>query len=1153
VSVPQHVARHAALDPGSLTQRRRHGIVRAVRVLGVLGLSMMSWMNGIVRAHGLPTSEQSRVNLPIETDAQRASREFFESKIRPLLVQRCMGCHGEDLQEGGLRLDAKVGWQRGGDSGPSIVPGKPLDSLLMRAVGYAEKDLRMPPDKELPAHEVELLREWIRKGAYDPRDQELPPRETNTEWDELFQSRLNWWSLQPVQNPAVPEVTRKEWYRDPIDRFVLSAQAAQRLTPAEPASPDVLLRRWSFVLTGLPPSPEQRELFLADWSQNADLACERLVDRLLSSPHYGERFARHWMDVVRYTDTYGYEWDNPAKGSWEYRDYLVRAWNDDLPYDQFVREQLAGDLLKTPRINAALELQENLIGPMFYHLGEHRHGSSLAFNGIHQEMIHNKIDAFSKAFLATTVACSRCHNHKLEAVSQRDYYALAALLMTPRWTTREIDAPNRDVRQIDQLKTLQTAIRDELAQQWKEQAGTPEFVTLAGLKAIVRPDPDTAANKEPLIEEIAHPLWKLTEEGFVIPARWGELQTACKEQVTARTEANKSITVLSDFSTPDLPAGWVLEGRGFLNGYVADGTPLIALEGDRVTDRLLAAGYHSHALSSKLAGSLRLPADQEIPQAHVSLQLAGGEFGGTLVLDANAFQNETVQFFNSTTPVWKTFGDAALINGVAKVTVDVTTAGLNPNFPPRTGLAAGLPHQDLGYDKRSWLSITQICTHDSVSAPKELLEPFATLYDQTPPQDALELEQRLRDWFRAAVERWCSQSLRPGDRAIVDWLLQKKLLLNSAPSDSRLAQLVSEYRQIEQTIAFPRSAMSMDERAVVRAQYPLNIRGNVDTPGESISPAFLSMFHGQDHVAESTGSGRLELAEFLTRPSHPLTARVYVNRVWQWMFGTGLVATSDDFGHLGTKPTHPELLDYLATEFVRQGWSTKTLVRRIALSATFRQSGQASDAAREQDPSQVWLTCYPTRRLEAESIRDALLAVSGRLDPRIGGRPVEPYRTAVDLSKRLLAGPLDGEGRRSLYLKMSIMEPPKFLVGFNLPDLKLPTGRRDATNVPAQALIMLNDPLVQLLAQQWGERLVRGSEATVEARIRQMFVQAYGREPTEAESKRWTSAARELSASAGTESSADAAATESALLKEPAVWTALAHAMFNTKEFLYYR
>jgi hypothetical protein len=1151
MSVQRHFHMDETLD--SESHATRQAIRRAICEVGGLCLLVFTWVGGIAWAEDLPATGSSPANSPIETDLQRSSREFFENKIRPLLVERCIGCHGEDLQEGGLRLDAKVGWQRGGDSGPSIVPGKPLDSLLMRAVGYAEKDLRMPPDKELPAHEVELLREWIRKGAYDPRDQELPPRETNTEWDELFKSRLNWWSLQPVQNPAVPEVTRKKWCRDPIDRFVLSAQAAQRLTPAEPASPDVLLRRWSFVLTGLPPSPEQRELFLADWSQNADLACERLVDRLLSSPHYGERFARHWMDVVRYTDTYGYEWDNPAKGSWEYRDYLVRAWNDDLPYDQFVREQLAGDLLKTPRINAALELQENLIGPMFYHLGEHRHGSSLAFNGIHQEMIHNKIDAFSKAFLATTVACSRCHNHKLEAVSQRDYYALAALLMTPRWTTREIDAPSRDARQIEQLKTLRTAIRDELAQQWKEQVATPEFVTLAGLKAIVRPNPDAAANKEPPIEEIAYPLWKLTEEAVAIPARWGELQTAWKEQVAARTEANKSITVLSDFSTPDLPAGWVLEGRGFLNGYVADGTPLIALEGNRVTDRLLAAGYHSHALSSKLAGSLRLPADQEIPQAHVSLQLAGGEFGGTLVLDANAFQNETVQFFNSTTPVWKTFGDAALINGVAKVTVDVTTAGLNPNFPPRTGLAAGLPHQDLGYDKRSWLSITQICTHDSVSAPKELLEPFATLYDQTPPQDALELEQRLLSWLRGAVERWCSQSLRPGDRAIVDWLLQKKLLPNSALPDSRLAQLVSEYRQIEQTIAFPRSAMSMDERAVVRAQYPLNIRGNVDTPGESISPAFLSMFHGQDHVAESTGSGRLELAEFLTRPSHPLTARVYVNRVWQWMFGTGLVATSDDFGHLGTKPTHPELLDYLATEFVRQGWSTKTLVRRIALSATFRQSGLASDAAREQDPSQVWLTCYPTRRLEAESIRDALLAVSGRLDPRIGGRPVEPYRTAVDLSKRLLAGPLDGEGRRSLYLKMSIMEPPKFLVGFNLPDLKLPTGRRDATNVPAQALIMLNDPLVQLLAEQWGERLVLGLETTVEARIRQMFVQAYGREPTEAELKRWTSAARELSTNAGTESAADLATVESALLKEPTVWTALAHAMFNTKEFLYYR
>ena len=1115
---------------------------------------------------------------PVETEEQRRQREFFENQIRPLLIKRCESCHGSDLQEGGLRLDARVGWQRGGESGPAILPGKPVDSLLMRAVGYAEKDLRMPPDKELPVQEVQLLREWIRTGAFDPRDQDLPRSEHVGEWDEQFRSRLNWWSLQPVRRPDLPEVRQADWCRDPIDRFVLSALEKKGLAPADAADPETLLRRWSFVLTGLPPSVAQRERFLADWAQDPERAAERQVDELLSSPHYGERFARHWMDVVRYTDTYGYEWDNPAKGSWEYRDYLVRAWNEDLPYDQFVREQLAGDLLATQRLNGQLQLQEQLIGPMFYHLGEHRHGSSLAFNGIHQEMIHNKIDAFSKAFLATTVACARCHHHKLEAVSQRDYYALAAMFMTPRWTTREIDAPSRSADQIAQLRSLKAEIRDELAKLWNEAAAQPGFASFAQLKSIVRPPagappapataPGTAPAKEPPLEEIAYPLWKLTEDGIAIPGRWTELQTAWKVQVAARQEQNRSITVLSDFSTPDLPAGWVVEGQGFLTGYVPDGMPLIALEGNRVADRLLAAGYHSHALSSKLAGSLRLPAEHLIPQAHVSLQLAGGEYGGTLVLDANAFQNETVQFFNTTAPAWKTFADAALINGVTQVTVDVTTAGLNPNFPPRTGLAAGLPHQDPGYDKRSWLSVTRICTHDSATPPKDLLEPFAALYAQPPPQDPAELEQRLRSWFSGAVQRWASQTARPGDRAIVDWLLQKQLLPNIAPGESRLAQLTQQYRQVEQSLPFPRSAMSMDERSATRVRYPLNVRGNVDTLGEPIAPAMLSMFGGADPVAHSPGSGRLELAEFLIQPTHPLTSRVYVNRVWQWMYGTGLVATPDDFGHLGAAPSHPELLDDLASEFVRDGWSTKKLIRRIALSATFRQSGLASAAAKEKDPSQTWLSCYPTRRLEAESLRDAMLAVSGRMEAQIGGRPIEPYRTAVDLSKRLLAGPLDGAGRRSLYLKMSIMEPPKFLVGFNLPDLKLPTGRRDATNVPAQALMMLNDPLVQRLAEQWADRLLRGAEPTVEQRVQQMFIQAYGREPTASERDRWARAARELHANpdptaadssaelsqgGGTNSSGTSTREEAAVLADRNVWLTLTHAIFNTKEFLYYR
>ncbi len=395
---------------------------------------------------------------------------FFETKVRPLLVERCLECHGEKKQKGGLRLDSKSGWEKGGETGTAIVPGKAEESLLIKAVSYLDKDLQMPPKKQLAPEEVAVLKEWVRRGAPDPRLATVAVAEAQPdkdEWADAFQKRLDWWSLKPLRETAPPAVADEAWSREPVDRFLRAGLDAAGLAPAARAEPEVLLRRLSQVLTGLPPAPELRARFLEQWQVNPAATYEKLVDELLASPHFGEHFARHWMDVVRYTDTYGYEWDIAAKGAYEYRDYLIRAFNGDVSYRQFVTEQLAGDLLPEPRIDRELGLNESMIGPMFYHLGEHRHGNSTAFNGIHQDMVNNKIDAFSKAFLATTVACSRCHNHKLEAVSQRDYYALAAVFMTPRWIPRVVDAPGKNDTAIAQLKELRGELRGALATQWR--------------------------------------------------------------------------------------------------------------------------------------------------------------------------------------------------------------------------------------------------------------------------------------------------------------------------------------------------------------------------------------------------------------------------------------------------------------------------------------------------------------------------------------------------------------------------------------------------------------------------------------------------------------------------------------------------------------
>lgn len=1076
--------------------------------------------------------------------------EFFESKIRPLFEARCIKCHGENKQKGSLRLDSRAGWQEGGDSGKPIVEGKPEESLLIKAISYEDKDLLMPPKDELSAVEKALLKEWIRRGASDPRVMlaVAAKPDANNEWEVEFHKRLNWWSLQPLRHSQPPAVQDAAWSRDPIDRFVRASLDTAGLTPAKSAEPEVQLRRLAFVLTGLPPTPLLREHFLKEWQLNAAEAYENLVDNLLASPQFGEHFARHWMDVVRYTETYGYEWDSAVKGSWEYRDYLIRAFNNDVSYKQMLTEHLAGDLLPEPRIDHAMGINESLIGPLSYHMGLHQAGDSLMLNIVHQEMVDNKINVLGKAFIATTVACARCHDHKFEAVSQRDYYALAAVIMTPSWTTRVVDAPGKNDPSIRTLKELRNDIRRELTVQWlavanKKGAWSPD---------VLKPALERNGSERVTIDDVAYPMVRLMEYGEWrkllgksendVDQFWNELALRWRDARAQRLQANAKFQVLADFQDPNLPPDWVVEGDGMTHGFVEDGTPRIALSGKAVVARLLSRGYHTNALSSKLPGALRLPPQHSVPGQIMTVNVAGEEFSGFRKVISNAFLADPLTFFDAAVPEWTSISDVKLTPQVTQVKVEFETASLNPYFPPRIGITSGLPNPDVGHDKRSWFSITGIVTHDKEGTPQDTLEQFASLYEGK-PKSLDEAWALVADWLGSAALRWSEGKSTGGDVRVINWLLKHKLLPNHANAGTRLETLLAQYRRVEQSIAYPRVVMSMDERGSLKTSYRLNVRGDADVLGVAVEPDFLRMFAGTNNVAKSSGSGRLELAESLVQTEHPMTSRVYVNRVWQWLFGTGIVDTPSDFGRLGGKPSHPELLDYLAREFMAEGWSTKKLVRRLVLSQTFRQSGIVSELAQERDPGNRLLHHYPTRRLGAEAVRDALLAVSGRLDPQLYGRPIEVSRAAVDSYKRLYSGPIDGLGRRSIYLKISMVEPPKFLLGFNQPDPGMSAGRRDVTNVPAQALIMLNDPLVIALARYWADQLIKIPHASPEDRIRSMFVQAFGRMPEdETEVTRWTAALHDF-----------AGLNDKKLMHNEAAWAELAHAFFNTKELIFYR
>lgn len=1070
--------------------------------------------------------------------------EFFESRIRPVLAEHCYECHSSASEEakGDLLLDFRDGLRKGGESGPAILPGKPNESLLLEALRH--ESFEMPPKKKLPKAVIADFERWIREGAVDPRVKAPSPAEAaSATWKAQLAERSRWWSLQPLREVSPPEIQDGAWSTEPVDRFIRSALNQAKLSPAQSANAETLLRRLSFVLTGLPPKPKQVQAFSLAYAENQEVALAHLVDTLLASPHFGERFARHWMDVVRYTDTYGYEWDNPAKGSWEYRDYLIRAFNDDIGFDQFIREQIAGDLLPQPRINEQAGVNESIIGPMFYHLGEHRHGSSLAFNGIHQEMVNNKIDAFSKAFLAMTVGCARCHDHKLDAISQADYYALAGVFMTPRWTPRLIDAPGKNDTAITELTRLRDQIRKRLGEEWKENRGP--LASGATFQKWAYENQDSL--KDAKIEDVAWPLSQLLNiPDPMISETWRQLATEWHTTRESRLKSNnEKITVISDFHKPGFPKGWSVEGGGITHGYVADGAPLISLAGERLIDRLLPRGYHTHAFSSKLAGAVRLPDQRAIPGQFVSLKIRGGEWAGDLTIPQNAFQNEGPRFHDPKAPLhWMTIADQGLKNGVTRVFTELMTSSLNPNFPPRTGVARSgtvvLPNQDDGFNKRSWFSLTGIVTHEAGGVPQDTLEQFSSLFGDESPATSQDAWQQIATWFSAAIDRWASNEATAGDVLLINWLLKQNLLPNQASDAPEIASLVKQYRINEESIAFPRSVMSMDEREVSPLDYRLNVRGDVNEDGPAIPRNFLDVFTGKHRVAESQRSGRLELAEYLSSPENTQTARVYVNRVWQSIFGTGIVATPSDFGKLGDRPSHPELLDWLTIQFMNEGWSTKKLIRRLVFTQAFRQSSSVTQAALDRDPDNRLLHHYPTRRLEAEAIRDTLLAVSGRLNPQFFGPPINPPRLAEDSQKRLFSGPLDSNGRRSIYMKMSIMDPPKFLVCFNLPDLKLPTGHRDVTNGPAHALALLNNPLVIQLSDHWAERLVNDGIGTADERVKTMFLLALGRTPSDNELHRWTNAINGFSQS-------------DEIMKDKAAWAELAHLFFNTKEFIYYR
>ncbi len=1052
-----------------------------------------------------------------------AQVEFFEKKIRPVLVAECYECHGAEKTKGGLRLDYRDGWKKGGDTGDAIVPGAPEKSLLMESIRHLDPDLKMP-DKAPKLEDAVIadFEQWIAMGAPDPRDEPPAAHAGKPTWTQLLAVRKSWWSLQPVQKPALPVVQDAGWSGHPVDRFLLAKMEAKGLAPAAAADPRTFIRRLTFALTGLPPTSEEVEAFVAASISNQPSAIGDAISRLLAAPRFGEHWARHWMDLMRYAETHGSEGDPEIPQAWRYRDYLIRAFNAGVPGDRLIREHLAGDLLPQPRMNPD-GFNESILGTAQFRFVEHGFQPVDTLDD-QVNAVDNQIEGVTKAFQATTVSCARCHDHKFDAVSQRDFTALYGIFASCRPAQITIDSAEVQNRNRAELETLHGKIKAGLAEAWLASAaeiGARQRTTAATAPAQAWADVlrDAATNEA----NPFHPWVKLTAEPTAdFPAAWRALATqAAAKLEDARSFNRENFRLMWDLTGGEY-AKWFPYGSGLPAQPAKAGEFSITPSGDRILDGLLPAGVFTHRLSDRHNGLLTSPSFK-IDSDCINVRAAGG--GGSsvrVIVDHYPLPSNPIfpkALLEKEEPGWVRI-DTAYRKGSMAYLEFGTRDDVTRPLPEKKGS----PKSPRSGEGRSFFAVERIVTGDGKELPREENLALVPLLEGPAPESSADLAAHYTRVFTTAVAAWRDGRVTEPQRALLDSLVRRGVLPTTLRELEKVRPLVAEYRRLEGEVPKLQRAPGVLESVATDA--PLFERGEHTKPGALVPRGYLGVLGGQPY--RTTLSGRLELAEEIASAQNPLTARVMVNRIWHWLFGQGLVPTVDNFGRLGERPTHPELLDFLAAEFVERGWSTKELIRTLVSTRAFAMSSTPSAHATATDPANAWLSHARVRRIDAESVRDSLLAVSGQLDPKMSGQSADADAP-----------------RRSLYLrvKRTVLNP--FLQVFDAPKPFTTLGRRDLTNVPAQSLTMLNSPFVIEQAKQWAEALVKDDCATVEARVGRMFTTAFARPPSDHE----LAAAKNFLATLA----AERREKTDMLLTSAPVWQDFAQALFNLKEFIYVR
>ncbi len=920
-----------------------------------------------------------------------AADDTFEAQVRPLLLKHCVSCHGPDKQKAGLRLDTKAGWQAGGENGPAILPGRPDQSLVIRAITSTDADKRMPPKGKLSKAEIDALTAWVKDGSPDPRDGG-PPRLGGVTVEEA----KRWWAFQPVRRPTVPSSA----FTNPVDAFLAARLAERQLSFSPAADKRTLLRRVTYDLTGLPPTPDNVDAFVKDATPGA---FAKVVDRLLASPHYGERWGRHWLDLVRYADTAGENSDHPLPHAWRYRNGVIDSFNRDQPYDEFLREQIAGDILAA---QGPPDLYARRVIATGYLAVARRfdHDSDKSMHLTHED----GIDTLGKAFLGLTLGCARCHDHKYDAITARDYYALYGIFASTKFAS-----PGCEARQqpLDLVPLLPPAEWDRVVKPHRDQ--------IAAIDTRIRAKQElTDANLRRLKALFATTSQPLTAGEIADGGEQAFEKLPAEVSVKAGELVQLSVTPLKNHGADTTLVEWEIAevgGQGRRWNATAD-----------LVDDLLAGNPHADRHGNKSVWWLF-----DARSGPRLLPEAVRDISGKAGLDA-----------------WRNGETPSVLVNAAKEAASVWT-----KLPARSLFVHPAPDGTVAI---GWLS---------------------------PITGKVKITGRVRDAHPAGPDG-------------VGWKIEHIARNVSADLAVSVTEAVAR-RELERTRAELVRTMPKQEVAfaVVEGQPAdarVHLRGDPEKLGDPVPRRWLEALGGTA-IRTKTGSGRLDLANWIASKDNPLTARVMANRIWLHHFGKGIVKTPNDFGTRGLAPTHPELLDWLAAEFVEKGWSVKALHRTMLLSAAYQQAGAFRTDASAVDAGNDLYWRFDRRRLSAEEIRDGLLAVSGQLDRKPGEAHPIPPESAWTYTQHVPFGTFYDTDKRSVYLIQVRNRRHPFLGLFDGADPNASTPQRQTTTVPTQALYFLNDPFFHAQAEKLAGRVT----ARPAERVIELFRLALQRPPTD--------------------------------------------------------